>query len=331
MNRKSAGLVMGVSLFMFIVAAFPASNADARAGGGRSFGSRGSRSYSPPSKPAQPSQGASANRQATPPQATAPQPAGGFMRGMGGGLLGGIAGGLLGGLLFSSIAGASGGLGGIGGSGIGLFEIILVAGIGYVIYRMVQSKRTGAVSPAYASSQGVANEPYQSARFEPVGNTLDQGLSHVRQMDSSFDENRFNENVTDIFFKIQGAWMNRNISSAQALLADEIRKTIQADIDRLLRDKKTNHLENIAVRKVEIFEAWQEEGDDFITVLFTANLLDYTTDDSTGAIVSGSKTDPVKFEEHWTFTRNVGNNPWKLTAINQVAGQGAAVNSPFVF
>lgn len=253
------------------------------------------------------------------------------MRGMGGGLLGGIAGGLLGGLLFSSIAGASGGLGGIGGSGIGLFEIILVAGIGYVIYRMVQSKRTGAVSPAYASAQGVANEAYQSGPSEIGVNALDQGLSHVRQMDSSFDENRFNENVTDIFFKIQGAWMNRNISSAQALLADEIRKTIQADIDRLLRDKKTNHLENIAVRKVEIFEAWQEEGDDFITVLFTANLLDYTTDDSTGAIVSGSKTDPVKFEEHWTFTRNVGNNPWKLTAINQVAGQGAAVNSPFVF
>ncbi|MBF0291403.1 MAG: Tim44 domain-containing protein [Nitrospinae bacterium] len=331
MNRKSVGLVMGISLFMFIVAAFPGSDADARAGGGRSFGSRGSRSYSPPSKPAQPAQGATSNRQATPPQATAPQPAGGFMRGMGGGLLGGIAGGLLGGMLFSSIAGASGGMGGIGGSGIGLFEIILVAGIGYFIYRMVQSKRTEANNSAYPSAHGAANEPYQSTQFAPGINTLDQGLSHVRQMDTSFDENRFNENVTDIFFKIQGAWMNRNISSVQPLLTDETRKAIQADVDGLLRDRKTNHLENIAVRKVEIFEAWQEEGNDFITVLFTANLLDYTTDDSTGAIVAGSKTEPVKFEEHWTFTRNVGNNPWKLSAINQVAGQGVAANSPFVF
>jgi predicted lipid-binding transport protein (Tim44 family) len=48
-----------------------------------------------------------------------------------------------------------------------------------------------------------------------------------------------------------------------------------------------------------------------------ANLLDYTTDDTTGAVVAGSKTEPVKFEEYWTFTRPVGNNPWKLAAINQ--------------
>lgn len=47
------------------------------------------------------------------------------------------------------------------------------------------------------------------------------------------------------------------------------------------------------------------------------NLLDYTTDDATGAVVSGSKTEPVKFEEYWTFTRPVGNNPWRLSAISQ--------------
>jgi predicted lipid-binding transport protein (Tim44 family) len=256
------------------------------------------------------------------------------MRGMGGGLLGGIAGGLLGGMLFHSIAGAGGmggGMGGgIGGSGVGLFEIILFAGIGYVIYRVVQSRRAGG-NPAHASAQGLADHAYPPEPFMPAEDTVAQGLSYIRQMDSSFDENRFNEHITDIFFKIQGAWMNRNISPIQALLSDETRRAIQGDVEALLRDKKTNHLENIAVRKVEIAEAWQEEGNDFVTVLFTANLLDYTTDDSTGAIVSGSKTDPVKFEEHWTFTRNVGNNPWRLSAINQVAGQGGAANSTIAF
>ncbi len=49
-----------------------------------------------------------------------------------------------------------------------------------------------------------------------------------------------------------------------------------------------------------------------------ANLLDYTTDEQTGQVVSGSKTDPVKFNEYWTFTRPVGDHPWKLSAISQV-------------
>ncbi|MDD2856230.1 MAG: TIM44-like domain-containing protein, partial [Desulfuromonadaceae bacterium] len=55
---------------------------------------------------------------------------------------------------------------------------------------------------------------------------------------------------------------------------------------------------------------------DYINTLIYANLLDYTTDES-GRLISGSKTEPVKFEEFWTFKRPVGNNPWKLSAIDQ--------------
>jgi predicted lipid-binding transport protein (Tim44 family) len=136
-------------------------------------------------------------------------------------------------------------------------------------------------------------------------------------MDPAFDENRFNDSVMDIFFKIQSAWMNRDLSTASALLTDEMRRIFQTDLDQLIRDKQINRLENIAVRSVEVAEAWQESGQDYITASIYANLLDYTTDDTTGAVVSGSKTEPVKFEECWTFTRPVGNNPWKLSAISQ--------------
>ena len=41
------------------------------------------------------------------------------------------------------------------------------------------------------------------------------------------------------------------------------------------------------------------------SMLFQANLLDYTTDEA-GKVLSGSDTVPVKFEEFWTFTRPVG-------------------------
>jgi len=36
-------------------------------------------------------------------------------------------------------------------------------------------------------------------------------------------------------------------------------------------------------------------------------------------VIDGSKTEPVKFEEYWTFTRPVGNNPWQLSAIQQAS------------
>jgi hypothetical protein len=62
-------------------------------------------------------------------------------------MAGGLAGGMLGSMLFSSFAGAGGGAGGGmgGGGGIGMFEIILLAGGSYLIYRYIKNKRTESV------------------------------------------------------------------------------------------------------------------------------------------------------------------------------------------
>lgn len=291
----------------------------ARAGGGRSSGSRGSRSYSSPSR----SYTTPSTPKPAPVQPTVPQqPGGGFWRSFGGGLVGG----LVGGMLFRSL-GFGGFGGGFGGSGIGLFEIILIAGIGYFIYRMVKRRREDNL--AYQSSQYQQDTGYSSTgmqqsygtggqqAYQSDTNDLERGLSHIRQMDPYFDESRFSDNAMDIFFKIQSGWMNRNLSPVSGLFTDEMRRIFQDDIDRMLRERKLNKLENIAVRNVEIVEAWQETGQDFVTVRIYANLLDYTVDEATGNVIEGNKAEPVKFEEYWTFTRTVGNNPWKLSGINQ--------------
>ena len=121
----------------------------------------------------------------------------------------------------------------------------------------------------------------------------------------------------DLFFKIQGACANRDMATVRNLFTDEMYGILQADAEELKLNKKINHLDNIAVRSIEITDAWQESGKDFITLRFHASLLDYVTDETSGQLLSGSKSEPVKFEEYWTFTRPVGNNPWQLSAISQ--------------
>lgn len=289
----------------------------ARVGGGRSFGSRGSRSYSLPSRSYQQP---SPSRQQYSPSQTPYQPSqqprqpGGFLRSMGGGILGGF----LGGMLFRSLGFGSGGL---GGGGIGLFEILLICGIGYLIYRMIKKRRQESYARQAPPPPDYHMNAYSYDQSEapqyPAGDAeLSSGLAHISQMDASFDEKRFQDHSMDIFFKIQGAWMNRDLSPVTGYLSDEMRHTLQEDVDRLLRDRKINRLENIAVRATDLVEAWQESGQDFITVRFYANLLDYTTDE-TGTLIDGNRTEPVKFEEFWTFSRPVGTGAWKLSAISQ--------------
>jgi len=119
-------------------------NAEARAGGGRSFGSRGARSYSrPASSYSQPSQGR--QQMAPAPTPFGQQASGGFMRNMAGGIMGGM----LGSMLFSGVAGAGAAGNAMGGGGIGLLEIALLAGVGYILYRYVMNRRAGHSSDPY--------------------------------------------------------------------------------------------------------------------------------------------------------------------------------------
>ena len=252
---------------------------------------------------------------------------GSFWRSFGGGMLGGLAGGLLFRSMFGGPSAYGGGMSG-GGGGIGLFDILLLAGIAYLIYWYIKKKRREAAETAgYYQSSGTVELPPQP-QYPPVYDSpqaaapqgdadLERGLANIRQYDPSFDEARFQDMAMDNFFKIQGAWANRDMTGVRNLLTTEMNRIFQDEADRLKAQKQINRLENIAVRSVDITEAWQEAGADFITARVYANLLDYSVDETTGQVIAGSKTEPVKFEEYWTFTRPVGNNPWQLSAINQ--------------
>ena len=285
--------------------------AHARAGGGTSSGSRGSRSYSSPTRSY--SSPEPQSQPAQPPPYQQPAGGGGFMRGLAGGILGG----LIGGMLFRSLGFA--GFGNGFGGGIGLFEILLVLGIGYFLYRKIFGKKKAEAMNSYQQPGYQVREQTDYETYNTAGqSTRFDGIAYIRQMDPGFDEGRFKDSVMDIFFKMQAAWMSRNLASVDTILTEEMQRVFQTDIDKLLKDRQINRLENIAVRNVDMTEIWQESGQDYITVLFYANLLDYTVDDSNGEVISGSKIEPVKFEEYWTFTRPVGNNAWRLSAINQV-------------
>jgi len=292
----------------------------ARAGGGSSSGSRGSRSYSSPS----PSSSPAAPSQPTSPGVQQPAPARPGWGGMMGGMLGGLLlGGLLGGLFF-----------GHGGGGIGMLEILIIGGLAW--FAISYMRRQQAAGPSgYATSGGYGSAPASRYDPSPAGGTatraggiatmdapagpsdLERGVAHIRQMDPGFDPRAFAETASDAFFKVQGAWTARSMAGVSSLLMPEMSGTLQRDCDRLKAERKVNRLENIAVRSAEVTEAWQESGQDFVTVHFLASLLDYTTDESGAQVLEGSRTEPVKFEEYWTFTRPVGPNAFRLSAIQQ--------------
>lgn len=300
----------------------------ARAGKGGSMGSRGSKTFTAPAKPSKstsaPSQ-VQRQHQSVPssPMAQQAQPSrwGGFMSMLAGGIIGGI----IGNLLFSSFAHGAG-----AGeyAGPGLFDIILIGLIIFLIYRFVVAKKR-AEQPVYSGGyqQYSGFDSPQQTPIPTYGSTvydapalqsedLQRGLSHIRQLDGSFDERRFKDIATDIFFRVQTAWSGRSMASVRDILTPEMYELMTKETEEMRSAGRINRLENIAIKNIEITEAWQEEGRDFITVEISAIMLDYVTDEA-GRLIEGSNTEPVNFVEYWTFTRPAGPNRWSLSAIQQ--------------
>ena len=308
MRRLSAILAV---LVMVLVPVLWTADAWARAGGGSSGGSRGSRGLSTPSSPSP----TSPARPATPSPAS-PQPAPSRWGGLGGMIGGLLVGGLIGSLLF----------GGHGG-GIGFLEILVIGGLillAISFIRRRQQQAQPAAPSGYAAPDDARNWTETSAQYRGTGPStaeapadLERGIANVRQMDPDFDPKRAADAGSDIFFKVQAAWMARDMSGASSVLTPEMQNILQSDCDKLRAARKINRLENIAVRSTDVTEVWQEAGHDYVTVHFLASLLDYTTDESGAQVVDGSRTEPVKFEEYWTFVRPVGPNAFRLSAIQQ--------------
>jgi predicted lipid-binding transport protein (Tim44 family) len=290
----------------------------ARAGGG---GSRGSRSYSAPSRPSSPanpttptSPSRSFNQPASP-AAGMQRPS--FMQRFGGAIAGFALGGLLGGLLF-------GGMGGGFGGGIGMFDILLIVGGIAALMYFLRSRRR-AQEPAYATATGSAYGATNTgaggtAVLEmPSGSTerrdLDDGVAHIRQMDPAFDPVALADWTRAQFANVQAAVATRDVGLIRDRLAPEMYGVLLTQCEELKAAKRRNYVEKIDLSRSEVTEAWQEKGQDFVTVYLEGSMLDYTVDEATGAVTHGSKTEPARLEEFWTFTRPVGPNKWKLSAI----------------
>ncbi|MEN6439068.1 MAG: Tim44 domain-containing protein [Syntrophobacter sp.] len=321
-RRWGAAMVLSL-IVVFTAFVVMESSAWARAGGGGSSGSRGSRSFSSPSAPSGPSSGfPGINSPGRNPSAGFPsQSQGGFFSRSPfmSGLAGGLAGGLLGGMLFGGTGHAASGMGG-GGGGIGLLDIAIIGLLLYFGWRFLKRRRDAAQAFQGTSySQSYAEPGFSnpsSPPYVPEGE-VEEGYRRLQQADPGFSEQALKEEFEDIFFRVQAAWMNRSLDGAVGILTPEMTAYFIGEFEGMKKQGRINRLENIAIRKVEPSEIWREEGRDYVTVLITANLLDYTVDDQTGQVVGGDRLNPVKFEEFWTFCREIGTSPWQLAGINQ--------------
>ena len=288
--------------------------ADARLGGGGSFGSRGGRTFSTPfatptaprtspiqrSQTAAPFNGASSFGGARP----------GFFGGggFGRGLLGGFLGAGLFGMLFGG--GFTGGLGG----GFSLIGLILQIGLLYLAFRFIMGFFRNR-QPAFGGSGGgslFGGTPLGNGAAPSPGPARPTGVPITIGPD---DYQAFERCLVDS----QAAYSNGDVATLRRLATVEMAGNFEQELSGNQRQGVVNRISDVHLVSGDLSEAWREGSSDYATVAMRFSLVDVTLDQRSNQIVSGNANTPQNVTEVWTFTRptGAGAQAWVLSAIQQ--------------
>ena len=283
--------------------------AEARLGGGSSFGSRGSRSFSmPPVTSTAPRPASPFDRSMTQPSPNAgifrpstPYGGGFFGGGFGRGLLGGFLGAGLFGLFFGH--GLFGGMGGIGS----LFGLIIQLAILYFLVKLAMNWfRSRQPGYAGAAPNGAARTGFGGAASAPQTRALEL---------TGADFDTFEQRLIEA----QAAYSREDLDRLRSMSTPEIASYFAEQIADNARRGVVNRVTDVRFEKGDLSEAWREGADDYATVAMRFSLIDATYERATNRLVEGDATNRQMVTELWTFRRPSGADAsaWRISGIQQ--------------
>lgn len=324
-----------MSLALAALLALAPAIAEARMGGGGSFGSRGSRTWSaPPStrtapgttSPFQRSETARPGYGMNQPGYTNPALGGSTF---GRGFFGGLAGGLLGAGLMGMLLG-HGFFGGIGDfmSIIGfLLQIALIVFLARMAFAWWASRNApaGAGAGQGLGSMFTGGAPFGGRQggfgagpmgFGGGGSGAQQRPRATPIQIATGDFNAFER----LLGQSQSAYSREDLGALRQMATPEMVRYFDEELEDNRRKGLVNRVSDVKLLQGDLSEAWREGSDEYATVAMRFALNDVLEDRNTGKTAPGS-TGATEATEVWTFRRPAGAGPdaWKLSAIQQAA------------
>jgi hypothetical protein len=236
--------------------------------------------------------------------------------GSSGGSSHGSAGSFLGGAAVGSmLGGGSGGSGGSSGGFCTFVVIVIIIIVAYVVIRRFLGKG-GSLGDAM-------NVEMPTVPQGPVA------FDQLKADDPNFSEQAFYGRVNEMFLAIQKAWEARNMEPARRFLAEQQFQVLADGIGEYVRNGQINKLDSIHIDQVEPVSVTREGDSDYVKVMITASVIDYTIDERTGQLVNpdvlGDGKTVKTFDEYWTLTRKVGAQTKSDASIKKCPNCGAPV------
>jgi len=307
---RLTAVIIALAAGLAIVAA---DEANARAGGSSSFGSRGTRTYTAPpatntAPKAAPIEKSMTQKGGAPTAAQSPQSPQASR-------FGGWRGILMGGLIAAAFASMFG-FGALASVVGFLLQFALVAGVIYLVVSFIRSRNQPALARAPVRGAG-GSPPGDMLSRQPLASNGTASASAATLTIGQSDLDSFER----LLGEIQTAYGREDVDKLGAMTTPEMLSYFSRDLSDNAKQGVRNEISDVKLLQGDLSEAWREDGSDYATVAMRFSLVDATVDRATGKVVSGDRTRPTEATELWTFRRDdrARADGWQLSAIQQAA------------
>lgn len=128
----------------------------------------------------------------------------------------------------------------------------------------------------------------------------------IKQIDPMFSEEDFISWTKDLYVKMQHAWTDRKWEEIRPLETEKLFEQHNAQLKDLIKNKKINVVEQIAVNYATILSFRQTEDKDIVDVALKATKKDYVIDETTKNVLQGNKNQDRITVYKMTFERTKG-------------------------
>lgn len=307
---RAIALIAGALLLVPIIAE--------AAPGGRSFGSRGSRSQSQVAPtPTAPGSSFQRNQTQAPGPSTATPAAGAGAAAaqaarpsMARSLMMGVAGGLLGAGLFGLLSGA--GFGGLAGLLGLLFQVALIGGLIWLALRLFRRRSEPQLASAGAPLGRQAYQPQAAPAMAGLGGGA-AATTAARPVEFELQGADYST-FERLLSEVQAAISDENVARLRQIATPEISGALEEEFAENARKGLIEKAAEVKLLQGDLAESWREDGYEYATVAMRFSLLTAMVERNGGRVVEGHATIPREVTEHWTFVRSRGGE-WKVAAI----------------
>ena len=119
--------------------------------------------------------------------------------------------------------------------------------------------------------------------------------------DPIWNEGKMEALAKDMFFKMQQAWMERDLSKVKKLISDELYNDYKTQLDVMKSSHEKNMLEGINVTNVSIISSqdYRDDTQDNFTAYIAGKIIDYTINEQTGNVIKNKKQEEESFSDNY--------------------------------